>query len=84
VSAEAEDRYRPDATGCRQEEQTAAPVEAADELPMHEDAIALGDPVQRVRSDRGVARGDREARRRLPASGTESRSSVSPHIVKVV
>jgi hypothetical protein len=35
-------------------------VEASDELPVHEDAIALGDAVPRVRSDRGVPRRDRE------------------------
>jgi hypothetical protein len=27
---------------------------------VHEDAIALGDPVQRARTDRGVPRRDRE------------------------
>jgi hypothetical protein len=42
-----------------------APVEAADELPVHEDAISLGDPVERVRSDRGVPRRDREGEEAL-------------------
>ena len=44
---------------------------------MHEHGVTLGDPVDGARADRGVPRRDRQGRRRLPASGTESRSSVT-------
>jgi hypothetical protein len=53
----------------------SAPIEPSDEMPVHEHGVALGDPVDGARADRGVPRRDR--RRRLPASGTESRSSVT-------
>jgi hypothetical protein len=32
---------------------------------MHEDAVTLGDPVQRMSTDRGVPRGDREGEEAL-------------------
>jgi hypothetical protein len=38
----------------------SGPVEAPDELPVHEDRVALGDRVHRRTTDRGVSRRDRE------------------------
>jgi hypothetical protein len=53
------------------------PVGPPDERAVHEHGVTLGDPVDGARADRGMPGRDRQGRRRLPASGTESRSSVT-------
>ena len=58
-----------------------APVEAPDERAVHEHVVALGDPLQGALADVAMPRGDRQGEA-LPASGTESRISVSPDTVK--
>ena len=60
----------------------SAPVEATDELAVHQDVVALGDRLSTRLPTSLCQTAMGRGRRRFPASGTESRSSVSPDSLK--